>query len=318
MELMPISVVVGIDVSKDALDVAIGVEQPVWRAGNDLTGIAQVVQHLRKVRPSLIVIESTGGLEKNVIAELCAAGLAVALVHPGRVREYAKSAGLLAKTDSLDARILVRFGVAIDPQPTRLPSAAEQELAALVTRRHQVIEMQVAERNRLPTAPATVNERISKHLVWLQEELDALEQEIETFIRQNPLWHEKEQLLRTAGGVGPITACTLLAELPELGQLDRKKIAALVGVAPMNHDSGRHHGKRRIQGGRSTVRAVLYMATLAAIRSNPVIKPFYHHLLAHGKIKKVAIVACMHKLLSILNAMTRDHQPWRTAPHSTL
>jgi len=210
MELTPISVVVGIDVSKDTLDIAIGLEQAVWQAGNDLTGIARVVQQLCKAQPSLVVIESTGGLERNIIAELCADGLPVALVHPGRVREYAKSAGLLAKTDRLDARILVRFGVAIGPQPTRLPSVAEQELAALVTRRHQVIEMQVAERNRLPTAPATVKERISKHLVWLQEELDALEQEIETFIHQNPLWQEKEQLLRTAGGVGPITACTLL------------------------------------------------------------------------------------------------------------
>jgi transposase len=311
MELTSAPLVVGIDVSKETLDIAVGLEGPTWQERNNLAGIAQVVQRLQEIQPALIILESTGGLERNVLAELCAAGLPTALVHPGRVREFAKSAGLLAKTDKLDARIMVRFGLAIRPQPTRLPSSEEQALAALVTRRRQVIEMQVAERSRLLTAPSTVKERITKHLAWLQEELDALEQEIETFIHQNPLWQEKEQLLRSTPGIGPVTACTLLADLPELGQLDRKKIAALVGVAPMNHDSGRHHGKRRIQGGRPGIRAVLYMATLAAIRCNPVIRPFYHALLDRGKIKKVAVVAAMHKLLCILNAMVQHSQPWR-------
>lgn len=304
------SIFVGIDVSKDRLDVAIGPQAKPWQVANSVEGIAELVERLRKEQVGRVVLESTGGLEALALAELHAAGFAVARVNPGRVREFAKAAGQLGKTDQLDARILARFAEALRPDPVQLPSQEEQYLAALVSRRRQLSEMQVAEKNRLPSAPKKMQVRIRKHLDWLKAEIRQVEREMDDFIRGTPLWQEKEDLLRSIPGIGNITACTLLAELPELGQLDRKEIAALVGVAPFNRDSGLMRGKRRIKGGRASVRKVLYMATLTATRFNPVIQSFYHHLLAQGKEKKVALVACMRKLLTICNAILRHRQPW--------
>jgi transposase len=305
---------VGIDVSKDRLDVGAGTSGESWWVGNDLTGLGSLKDKLGQMQPALIVMESTGGFEALALAELYAAGFQVARVNPGRVREFAKSIGQLAKTDRLDAHLLARFAEAVRPEPSVLPNEGEQQLAALVNRRRQLLEMQVAEQNRLSTAPKQVRPLIREHLDWLKAAIRKLDQELDNFIQASPLWKEKGELLRSVPGVGNVTAFTLLAELPELGLLDRKEIAALVGVAPINHDSGHHTGKRHIHGGRSAVRNILYMATLSATRFNPVIKEFYQRLLKAGKLKKVALVACMRKLLTILNAILRSHSPWRSAP----
>jgi len=303
---------VGIDVSKTRLDVAVGEAGECWSAGNDPTGLQRTVERLKTLAPALIVAESTGGLETPLVAELYAAGLPVAVVHPGRVREFARSLGQLAKTDRLDARLLARFGEATRPAVTRLPDEQEQELAALMTRRRQVIEMLTAEKNRLPTTRPPLRPRVETHIAWLERELQTLNRDFDEFIRGTPLFQHKDEILRSTPGVGPVTSATLLADLPELGQLNRKQIAALVGVAPFNHDSGRRRGQRRIKGGRAAVRSVLYMATVAAVRFNPVIKTFYQRLLRAGKVKKVALVACLRKLLTMLNAMIRDMQPWQS------
>jgi transposase len=316
MDAMSTSQSVGIDVSKAWLDVAVGTQEQPWRVANSAEGIAEVVARLQPLPVALIVLESTGGLEGMLLAELHAAGLPVARVNPGRVREFAKATGQFAKTDRLDARILAQYAQAIRPDPVHLPGEEEQYLAALVSRRRQLLDMLVAEKNRLPTTTKRLQGRVRKHLDWLKAELQALEQEIDDFIQQTPLWREKDELLKSVPGIGDVTACTLLAELPELGQLNRKQIAALVGVAPFNRDSGRFQGKRHIRGGRSSVRTPLYMATLAATRFNPVIRTFYQHLLAQGKEKKVALVACMRKLLTILNAILRHRLPWCLAPAS--
>ncbi len=300
---------VGIDVAKAKLDVFVNGE--VWQVQNDPSGISELIVRLKGYNPSLIVLESTGGYESLALGELYAAGLPVARVNPGRVREFAKSIGQLAKTDTLDARILARYAELVRPAPARLPDEAEQQLAALVNRRRQLVEMCVAEQNRLGTAPKKLRPGIRTHIDWLKAEIQRIESEMDDFIQQSPLWSEKDALLKSVPGVGDVTARTLLSELPELGELDRKEIAALVGVAPFNHDSGRMRGKRRIRGGRTSVRNVLYMATLTATRCNPIIRTFYNRLVQSGKEKKVAIVACMRKLLTILNAILRTYQPWR-------
>lgn len=306
---------VGIDVSKRTLDISIGhTGEEQWTVRNEDAGIQRIVERMQALRPTLIVVESTGGLEMALVVELYAAGLPISVVHPGRVREFAKSIGLLAKTDKIDARVLARYAEAARPPLTQLPTEAEQQLSALMTRRRQVIEMLVAEKNRLPSARLAVQERIEEHILWLQQELDALNREIDDFIQCTPEFKAKHDLLIDVKGVGPTTCAILLSDLPELGRLDRKKIAALVGVAPFNNDSGPRRGKRRIKGGRAAVRKVLYMATIASLRSNAVIQAFYRRLLDKGKEKKVAIVACMRKLLTILNAMIRDMQPWRASP----
>ncbi len=304
------SVFVGIDVSKEELDIATNENGKGWMVSNDVAGIATLTTQLQSLQPELIVVESTGGYEAPLVAELYAIGLPIARVNPGRVREFAKSVGQLAKTDQIDARVLVRFAQAVHPAVVQLPSAETQALAALVGRRRQLIEMLTAEKNRLGTAPLSVQERIEKHLAWLQSELQALNQEIEDEIDRHPGWQSQTDILRSAPGIGGVTAMTMIAELPELGQLNRKQIAALVGIAPVNRDSGRKRGKRRTQGGRAQVRSVLYMATLTATRHNPVIRSFYQRLLANGKEKKVALVACMRKLLTILNALLKQHRPW--------
>jgi transposase len=238
------------------------------------------------------------------------ADLPVARVHPSRVRAFAHAAGVLAKTDKLDARVLAHFAVALKPEPILLPRPFEQELGAILTRRRQVIDMLVAERNRLLTAPLTMRPDIQEYIAYLEARLRKLDDQFHDFIKHDADWRAKAKLLDDVPGIGPVTAATLLAELPELGRIGKKKIAALVGVAPINKDSGNQHGKRTIHGGRSQVRKVLYMATLSATRFNAVIRVFYQRLLLQGKLKKVALVACMNKLLSILNAILRDHRPW--------
>ena len=302
---------IGIDVSKSTLDVAVGEHGAFWSVNNDPAGIATLLERVRPLTLARVIVEATGGLELPVVAELYAAKLPVALTNPARVREFAKSVGQLAKTDKLDARLLARFGEAIKPALYQLPAPDEQHLSDLLLRRHQLIEMRTAEHNRLGTARATLRPYVEKHLAWLAQAIADLDAEISEFMRQTPLWQRKDEMLQSVPGVGRITAYTLVADLPELGTLNRKQIAALVGVAPMNHDSGRRRGKRRTKGGRTTVRNVLYMATLTATRVNPQIKTFYERLVKAGKEKKVALTACMRKLLTILNAMLKHSKPWQ-------
>lgn len=303
---------VGIDVSKKQLDTAVDQEGGFWQSANDKKGIAVTVAKLTDLQPALIVVESTGGLEIRLLTALYEAKLPFCRVHPGRVREFARSIGLLAKTDRLDARLLARFAEAVKPPITSLPGEDEQHLSALLARRRQVVEMLTAEKNRLSTAPTATQDRISQHILWLKEERDKLDEEIEQFIDQTPIFRQKQEILQSTPGVGPVVSAILLADLPELGQLSRQKIAALVGVAPFNNDSGPRRGKRRVTGGRAAIRSTLYMATLSSIQYNPVIQSFYQRLVKRGKEKKVAIVACMRKLLTILNAMIRDNNIWNT------
>ncbi len=302
---------IGIDVSKRSLDVSLGKEGEYFTVGNDEKGIAALVERLKGVEPTLIVLESTGGLERMALMELYSEQLPVALVNPGRVREFAKSTGRLAKTDKLDARILAHFAEAVRPPVVVLPSEEEQFLSALMTRRRQVLEMLTSEKNHLSSTPQAVRGYVERNLASLQQQLDELNQHIDEFIDHNDAFRKKEDILRSVPGVGPVTTAILLSDLPEIGYFNRHKIAALVGVAPFNDDSGRRSGKRHVKGGRESVRHVLYMATLAATRSNPVIRRFYQHLLQLGKTHKVALVACMRKLLTILNAMLRDLRPWQ-------
>jgi transposase len=308
---------VGIDVSKHQLDVAVRPSGERWSTANAPEAFEGFLKRVKALSPTLIVLEATGGLEAAVVAELAHAGLAVAVVNPKRVREFARASGQLAKTDQLDAQILAHFAEAIRPPVRPLPTADSDRLAALVTRRRQVIDMLTAERNRQHTVAGTMHERIGKHIMWLTEELHALDDELRQFIDQTPTWHATDDLLQSVPGVGPVTAMTLVADLPELGQLDRQEIAALVGVAPMNRDSGPKRGKRRTQGGRAQVRSVLYMAALSASRCNPVIRAFYEKLILRGKEQKVALTACMRKLLVILNAMVKKQQSWRYVEKTT-
>ncbi len=308
------SLYIGIDVAKDYLDVAMRPGNKPERWHNNEAGIASLVQPLADLQPALIVMEATGGLEFPVAAALAVAGLPVAIVNARQVRDFAKATGQLAKTDRIDAQMLARFAEAVKPEPRPLPDAQAQALAALMARRRQVVEMLTAEKNRLHQAVAAVRPRLKAHIVWLEQELDDLDGNLSQLIRESPVWREKESLLRSVKGVGPVVARTLLCDLPELGSLSHKQIAKLVGVAPLNRDSGQMRGRRQVWGGRGTVRAALYMAALAASRSNPVIRAFHQRLLAAGKPKKVALTACMHKLLIILNAMLKHGTPWQPVP----
>lgn len=302
---------VGIDVSKANLDVAIGQEGETWQAANTAGGILATVKRLQTYQPQLLVVESTGGLEKPLVKALQAIDLPIAVVHPGRVRKFAAGVGWLAKTDRLDARLLAWFAFAAHPHPKPKPNPADEALSELVRRRNQIIEMLVAERNRRSTCPDSMQDALEEHIAWLTAERDRLTTQIETTLSNQPEFHEKDAVLQSAKGVGPILSATLLAELPELGIYSHKQIASLVGVAPFSKDSGRHHGKRQIKGGRSGVRSVLYLGTLSAIRHNPLIRAHYQQLVDRGKLAKVAIVACMRKLLVILNAMLRDMHHWQ-------
>jgi transposase len=301
---------VGIDVSKKSLEIALRPSTEVWSEPNNTEGFAQLTSRLQRLKPELIVVEATGGLETRLVVALAAASLPVAVINPRQGRDFAKATGKLAKTDRIDARVLAHFAEAIRPQPRPLPDAQQCQLAELLTRRRQVIEMLVAEKNRFHSASQSMRVTIRAHLDWLEQEVQRLDRELRDLVQQSPLWRAHEDLLRTFKGIGPVTSFTLLADLPELGTLDRQQIAALVGVAPLNRDSGPHHGRRAIWGGRANVRTALYMAALSAVRSNVVIKAFYERLLAVGKLKKVALTACMHKMLTILNAMLRHATPW--------
>ncbi len=302
---------VGIDISKTQLEVAVGQVGETWSAANDAIGIEKTVERLKQLHPRLGVVESTGGLERPLMRAFHQAGIPFALVNPKRVRAFAKSLGLLAKTDKLDARLLARFAEALQPAPTCLPSEPEQLLSALLDRRRQLIDFRTAELNRLAGAHPAVHTSIQQLLEQLGEKIAELDQQIDQLIASQAEFKSKAAILRTVPGIGPVASAILVADLPELGRLDRKKIAALVGVAPFNNDSGYQRGKRRVKGGRAAVRKVLYMATISASRFNPVIQAFYHQLLKRGKLKKVALVACMRKLLTILNAMLRAGKPWK-------
>jgi transposase len=302
---------VGIDVSKDRLDIAVWGEKYCLEVANTKKGIAKLVKQMMALAPKLIVVEATGGYEEAVVLAFFEVGLPVALVSPQRVRQYARAKGLLAKTDKLDAQTLADYGKQIQPRLFVGKSAERRRLSVLVGRRRQLGEMLQAEKNRLRTQDRSLKHSLERMIGYLESELATVEQEIEQVLKEHQELGEQEELLRTAKSIGPVTAAVLVANLPELGQLDRKQIAALVGVAPMNRDSGRKRGYRKTKGGRPEVRSALYMSTLTGIRYNPILKAQYEQLVKRGKEKKVAITACMRKMLTILNAMMRDQQPFR-------
>ena len=310
-------VYVGIDVSKDHLDVSVSSEARVWRESNNPEGIASLLERLSRVEPRLVLAESSGGYEYAVAASLAAAGHAVAVVNPRHVRDFGRSIGRNAKTDEIDAKILARFAEAVKPQVRPLPDEEERELRALIRRRGQVVQMIASERNRLQQAPPVLRPHIERHIAWLLEDRGQIGRQIKEFIQSSPAWRAKDDLLTSIPGVGDVVSSVLMAELPELGRLNRREIAALVGVAPFNRDSGQFRGRRSTWGGRKAVRSVLYMATLVAIRHNRVIKEFYDRLCAAGKAKKVALTAAMRKLLTIINVMIRDQARWDPTRHHT-
>ena len=308
---------VGIDVAKAHLDLAIRPAGVHERYRHDAAGIAQICGRLQVQAPVLVVLEATGGLELSLAAALAAAGLAVAVVNPRQVRDFARAVGQLAKTDALDAHLLARFAEVVRPEPRPLPDADAQNLSALLARRRQVIAMLVAEQQRLPTTPAALRPRVEAHIAWLRQERDALDRELRRQIRASPAWRADDDLLQSVPGIGPVVATTLIAELPELGRLNRKQIATLVGVAPLNCESGILRGRRIIWGGRARVRAALWMGTLVAVQRNPAIGAFYQRLVAAGRPKKVALTAAMHKLLLVLNALLRQRRPWHDSVQPT-
>jgi transposase len=303
---------IGVDVSKARLDIAVRPTGEAWSTNNDEAGIAALVTRVTELGATLVVVEATGGLEVAMVAELATA-VPVAVVNPRQVRDFARAMGQLAKTDAIDAEVLARFAEAVKPDPRPLKDEETRHLAALVSRRRQLRDMIVAESNRLAAAPGKLHKGIEKHIDWLRRELRLLEKDLDEQIKSSPIWREKEDLMRGVKGIGPVSAATMLAEVPELGTLNRKQIAALVGVAPLNRDSGTFRGKRSIWGGRASARAVLYMATLNAVRYNPALRAFFQRLVAHGKPKKVALTAAMRKLLTIINAIVRDRRPWDAA-----
>ena len=301
----------GIDVAKAKVDVAVRPTGQKWSIAYDERGVRELISQMKEMSPALVVLEASGGLELPLVATLAAAELPVVVVNPRQVRDFARATGTLAKTDALDAAVLAHFADAVRPSVRPLRDAETQVLNSLTARRHQVMTMLVSEKNRLGTAISAVRPRIETHAAWLEQELDDLDHELRETLRQSPVWREKDDLLRTVPGVGEQLSLTLLAHLPELGTLDRREIAALVGVAPFNRDSGTLRGTRTVWGGRARVRAALYMGALVASRHNPVIRDFYQRLVASGKPKKVALVACMRKLLVILNSILRHGSPWR-------
>jgi transposase len=302
---------IGIDVAKDHLDIHVRPSAELFQVENTEAGITELVQRLEPLHPMLVVFEATGGLEIPAAVRLSRAQLPVAIVNPRQVRDFAKATGKRAKTDALDAAVLAHFAEAIQPNVSTIADEESQRMAELVARRRQVVEMLTAEKNRLGTVRGPVQQDIEAHIEWLEKRLEALEAQLQQAIQQSPLWLERVNLLKSVPGVGEVTSSTLLVNLPELGSLSHKQISSLVGVAPLNHDSGKHRGKQAIWGGRAQVRAVLYMAALVATQRNPVIKTFYERLCQNGKPKKVALTACMHKLLIILNAMVKNATRWQ-------
>jgi transposase len=310
METAPLWV--GIDVAKDQLDVAIGPAGETWSVSNDDEGIGSLVTDLRSRTCGLIVLEATGGFEIPAVVALAAAGLPVVVANPRQVRNFARATGQLAKTDRLDARILALFAERVRPEVRVLPDDAARLLDALLTRRRQISGMIVAERNRQGFAPAPLKKSIEKHVRWLQRDLDDVDRDLNKAIQASPVWRAKEALYRGVPGIGPVISRTLIADLPELGRLNRREIASLVGLAPITRDSGKMKGKRMVFGGRASVRGALYMAAVVGARHNPVIRDFYQRLRERGKPPKVALIACAHKLLTILNSMARTGEAWRT------
>lgn len=312
---------VGIDVAKQELVVSVGPGAETWTTVNDAAGVAALVARVQVAAPELIVLEATGGYELACVAALAAAGLPVVVVNPRQVRAFAKATGQLAKTDRIDAEILAHFAAVVRPEVRALPDEDTQELEALLTRRRQLLEMLVAERNRTGQVFGKGKRRVKKslksHIAYLEREVRVAETDLGALIKASPVWRERDELLQSVPGIGPTVSRTLLAELPELGQLDRRAIAKLVGIAPLNDDSGKRRGRRFVQGGRAVVRAALYMATLVASRRNVTIRAFYQRLVAAGKPKKLALVACMRKLLTILNVMVRTGQRWNPVAEST-
>jgi transposase len=303
---------VGIDVSKATLDVCIAPPGQAWHESNDAAGIERTVARLKTIQPTLVVLESTGGLEAALAVELAAAGLPVAVINPRQARDFAKATGRLAKTDKADAAVLAEFARAIRPQVRPLPDEETRALGDMVSRRRQLIAMRVQETLRLGTATSKAMQKSLKlHIVWLDKQIDRTDTDLRQHLRGSPIWRTKDDLLRGIPGVGAVTTLTMLAKCPELGTLTRRQIAALAGVAPLANDSGKHRGKRFVWGGRADVRAVLYMATISAIRCNEVIKNFADRLKKQGKPAKVVIVACMRKLLTIMNAILKDSVPWK-------
>ena len=308
---MEAKVFVGVDVSKDSLDVAIGPQKDIITFANDQKGVDALIKKLSRIGPELTVFESTGGYELLATSSLAEAGLPVVIVNPRQVRNFAKATGILAKTDAIDARVIAHFAEAVKPNVRPLKDRETSELTALVISRRQIIEMIVAEGNRLNLASKRNKKDIKDHIRWLEKRLDKIESDIGKMIQRSPIWRCKDDILQSVPGIGPITSASLICDLPELGVLSSKKIAMLAGLAPLNCDSGKFKGRRRIWGGRASVRSGLYMATLAATRCNPAIKEFYQRLTAAGKCHKVAITACMRKLLIIVNAMIRDQTLWQ-------
>jgi transposase len=309
----PVSV--GIDVAKRWLDVAVEPGVEGWRVPYDEVGLAALLERLGALRPARVVLEASGGLEAPLAAALADAGLPVAVLNPRQVRDFARAVGRLAKTDALDARVLARFAEAVRPEPRPLPDEQARALRALVARRRQLVEMLSAEQNRRQQAalPESVRRQLGEHVAWLRRQLADTDGDLKRAVEASPLWRERDDLLRGVPGVGPVLSATLLAELPELGALGRKPLAALVGLAPLNRDSGAVRGTRATWGGRAAVRAALYMGALAAVRCNPPIRALYRRLVAAGKPKKLALVAAMHKLLRVLNAIAASAQPWQAA-----
>lgn len=306
--------VVGLDVAKAAIDVAVRPPlRPPWRVLYDEAGLKALVEALTALAPTLVVLEATGGYEARVASALALAGLPVAIVNPRQVRDFAKALGTLAKTDRLDAGVLAHFAEAVRPASRPLPDDAHADLTALVARRRQLVEMLTAERNRRHIARPALHPSLDAHIAWLEGQLRDSDRDLQQRIEASPLWRTHDQLLRSVPGIGPTTARVLITELPELGRLTAGQISKLVGVAPLNRDSGQRTGPRQIWGGRASIRQALYMATVVATRHNPAIRLFYQRLRANGKPPKVAIIAAMHKLLIILNAMIKQQQAWKTA-----
>jgi transposase len=303
-------VFVGVDVANAELVWAVRPSETSGTVPNDEAGIARLVDTVQRLAPTLVVLEATGGHERALVAALATAGLPVVVANPRQVRDFAKGSGQLAKTDRLDARILALFAERVRPEPRPLPDAAAQALIGLLARRRQLLEMLTAERNRLALAVPAVRRSLTAHIRWLERQLEDVDRDLDAAVKASPVWRAKEDLLRSGPGIGRVVSRTRIANLPELGYLDRKQIAALVGVAPLARDSGTLRGRRLVWGGRAPVRAVLYMGALVASRRNPAIRAFYTRLVAAGKPKKLALTACMRKLLTILNAMVRHNTPW--------
>lgn len=304
-------VIIGIDVSKSSFSVAVHPTDECWDIANSKTDIVALSRRLQGLTPKLIVLEATGGLELPLVSELASLGLPVVVVNPRQVRDFAKATGKLAKTDSIDAHMLAKFGQVIKPEIRPLKDEQAQELTALLARRRQVVDMLTAEKNRLQGVTCKrVSSDITAHIKWLEKRLKGVDGSLRKFIEASPVWHVKDKIIQSTPGAGPVLSLTLIACLPELGSLNRKQIAALVGVAPLNRDSGFFRGRRSVWGGRAHVRSVLYMSTLAAVRYNPALKTFHQRLIAAGKAPKVALTACMRKLLTIINAMVRDQAVW--------